>query len=227
MSRLSDPEPGLHGPHSPAPIRTTIAFIEDSAAYRGLLEAIVGASGRYEIVGLFESAADALHGLPKRDLAIIVIDVRLRGHSGIAALAKVRHRWPHTRCVMLTNSEDDADLFAALAGGAAGYLLKSDTRQQIISALDEVAAGGAPLSRTIARRVVGSFAKTAPAAHGPAPITAREREVMNELARGISSKEISRRLGISAATVKNHLYRIYEKLGVRSRTEAVVKWLHR
>jgi DNA-binding NarL/FixJ family response regulator len=106
-------------------------------------------------------------------------------------------------------------------------LLKSDSREQILAALDEVVAGGSPMSRSVARRVVGSFAKPVKHAGESSAVTRREREIMDELARGFTYKEIARSLGVSAATVKNHLYRIYEKLGVRSRTEAVVKWLKR
>jgi DNA-binding NarL/FixJ family response regulator len=117
-------------------------------------------------------------------------------------------------------------LFTALQSGAAGYLLKSAPPEEIVSGLDELLAGGAPMSRPIARRVLASFVRPATADAGE-NVTQREREILDQLARGLAYKEIAAALGISTATVKNHLYRIYEKLAVRSRTEAVVKWLGR
>jgi DNA-binding NarL/FixJ family response regulator len=206
---------------------TTVAFVEDNEAYRRFLETIVGASRRYQVVGSFESVRAAAAGLAEHPVDIVLVDIQLRGHSGITAVTRLRERWPRTRCVMLTNSEDAVDLFAALEAGASGYLLKSDSREQILAALDETVAGGAPLSRTVARRVVGSFASPAKPVPAAPTVTRREREIMDHLARGFTYKEIGRSLGISIATVKNHLSRIYDKLRVRSRTEAVVKWLKR
>jgi DNA-binding NarL/FixJ family response regulator len=203
-----------------------IAFIEDDLFYRQLLTAIVMKSGRYRVVGGFGSTREALANLPADGAAVVVIDIHLIGHSGIAAISQLHERWPEMRCVMLTSSEADGDVFAALEAGAAGYLLKSDSQQQILDALDEVAAGGAPLSRSIARRVVRSFARKPPSTTDR-DITRRETEILDRLSAGQTYKEIATALGISAATVKNHLSRIYEKLDVRSRTEAVVKWLKR
>ena len=206
---------------------TTVAIIEDREGYRRLLEAILAASRRYASAGSFATARAAMAGLAPHGADLAVVDVQMPGHSGIEAVKRLRARWPHTRCVMLTNSEEAADLFAALAAGASGYLLKSDSPEQILAGLDELAAGGAPLSRSVARRLVGSFARGAKPAPGASGVTRREREILDELARGHTYKEIAHKLGISGATVKNHLYRLYEKLGVRSRTEAVVKWLKR
>jgi DNA-binding NarL/FixJ family response regulator len=206
---------------------TTIAFIEDNAGYRHLLETIIGMSRRYRLVGAFESLRGAMAGLAPRGADIVVVDVRLADHSGIEAVTRLLARWPHTRCVMLTNSEESADLFAALEAGAAGYLLKNDSPNAILAGLDELVAGGAPMSRSIARRVVGSFARGAAVDATTPVVTPREGEIMDELTRGSTYKEIGRSLGISGATVKNHLSSIYEKLRVRSRTEAVVKWLKR
>jgi DNA-binding NarL/FixJ family response regulator len=223
MSRFPHTAPGFALAEAAAPRLATIAFLEDDATYREYLEAIVRASGRYVIAGSFHSVGGVLDGLPADGADLVLVDVRLSGRSGIAAIARLRERWPILRCIVLTGSEEGTDLFAALEAGAAGYLLKSDSDERILAGLAEAMQGGAPLSRSIARRVVGSFAAKTRA---PA-VTGREREIMQELARGLTYKEIGRKLGISGATVKNHLYRIYEKIGVRSRTEAVVKWLKR
>jgi len=128
---------------------------------------------------------------------------------------------------MLTMFDDADHLFASLQAGAAGYLLKSAAPEEILLGLDELLAGGAPMSRPIARRVLASFDRSAAASGVRAELTGRERETMDHLARGLAYKEIAAVLGVSPATVKNHLYHIYEKLAVRSGTEAVAKWLGR
>lgn len=205
---------------------TLIAFIEDDDSFRALLMAIFADHPAYRIAGSYASVAEARRGLAAQAVDVILVDVRLSGDCGIAAVQQLRAAYPHSLCVVLTNSEEDEHVFGALQAGAAGYLLKSDA-DDIVAALDELRAGGVALSRVIARRVLGSFVRPVSGTGGSARITEREREIMDHLAAGRSSKEIAQELGISAATVKNHLYRLYEKLGVRSRTEAVVRWMAR
>jgi len=211
---------------------TTIALIEDDADYRAGLERMLAASGRFQLTGAFGSAEDALEHIPRQPPAVVLSDINLPGQPGPAAVLRLRQLCPATRCVMLTIFDDAENLFAALQAGASGYLLKSTPPAEILAGLDELLAGGAPMSRPIARRVLASFAKpmsSSPAGRGPVmgDVTAREREILDHLARGLAYKEIAAQLGISPATVKNHLARIYEKLEVRSRTEAAVKWLGR
>jgi DNA-binding NarL/FixJ family response regulator len=203
---------------------TTVAIIEDDPDYRLGVERLLNESGRFRVLHTFESAEDALCVLPRQPTDVALVDINLPGQPGPSAVLKLRDKCPALRCVMFTIFDDAENLFASLQAGALGYLLKSSTPEEILAGLDEVVAGGAPMSRPIARRVLATFAR--PAAGG-SEITARETEIMNALARGLAYKEIASDLGISAATVKNHLHRIYEKLHVRSRTEAVVKWLKR
>ncbi len=203
----------------------TVALLEDDLAYRRGIERLLADSGRFQLSGSYGSAEDALRGLPRQSPQVALCDINLPGMSGSAAVAQLRQRCPALRCVMLTMFDDAENLFAALQAGAAGYLLKSAPPEEIIEGLDELVAGGAPMSRPIARRVLASFARPAMRIDPRAELTARERETMDHLARGLAYKEISAALGISAATVKNHLYHIYEKLAVRSGTEAVAKWL--
>lgn len=225
MSRL----PHASGPFPPAESgtrrSTSIAFVESDPSYRSFLEACFAGDGRYLVKGGFESAKSAFAGLPRRGVDVVLLDVQLTGHTGVATIKRVHRRWPRTRCVVLTSSERDEDLFAALSSGAAGYLLKSEPVHRLIAAIDELVAGGVPLSRPMAHQVLKSFMRPAHASGGGAAMTVREREIMDELAAGTASKAIAQKLGISPATVKNHLYRVYEKLGVGSRTEAVVEWL--
>jgi DNA-binding NarL/FixJ family response regulator len=204
---------------------TTVALIEDEPHYRNGVERLLNESGRYSVVHAFDNAEEALRVLPKRPTDVALVDINLPGQPGPSAVLKLREKCPALRCVMFTIFDDAENLFASLQAGAAGYLLKTSTPEEILAGLDEVIAGGAPMSRPIARRVLAAFARPAP--KGAEDVTPREAEIMNALARGLAYKEIAAELGISAATVKNHLYRIYEKLQVRSRTEAVVKWLAR
>jgi DNA-binding NarL/FixJ family response regulator len=206
---------------------TSVALIEDDAAYRSGVERLLAGSGRFVVAGSFGTAEAALAALPSAPPTLVLCDIQLPGMPGPAAVLRLRESCPQTRCVMLTTFDDAENLFAALQAGAAGYLLKT-APGNILAALDEVLAGGAPMSRAIARRVLAAFQRPAPAAQPPAEkLTPRETEIMTHLARGLADKEIAAQLGLSTPTVKNHLYRIYEKLAVHSRTEAVVKWLGR
>lgn len=204
----------------------TVALVEDDAAYREGVQRLLGESGRFRVTHTFDNAEDAVRVLSRQPAEVALVDINLPGMPGPAAVMKLRERAPRMRCVMFTIFEDAENLFASLQAGAAGYILKSSAPEEILAALDEVLAGGAPMSRPIARRVLAAFARPARAPEG-AELSPREAEIMNALSRGLAYKEIAVELGISTATVKNHLYRIYEKLHVRSRTEAVVKWLAR
>lgn len=205
---------------------TTVALIEDDDDYRAGVERLLVETGRFEVIHSCGSAEDGWRELPKRLPRVALVDINLPGLPGPAIVARLHEKFPALRCVMLSMFDDADHLFAALQAGAAGYLLKSAPPEEIVTGLDELLAGGSPMSRPIARRVLASFVRP-PAADAGENVTQREREILDQLARGLAYKEIAATLGISTATVKNHLYRIYEKLAVRSRTEAVVKWLGR
>jgi DNA-binding NarL/FixJ family response regulator len=205
---------------------TTVALIEDDDAFRDGIGRLLASSGRYRVAGSFGSTEEALQVLPRHPVQLVLCDINLPGQPGPTAVLRLRESCPETRCAMLTIFEDADHLFGALQAGAVGYLLKSEPPEQILAGLDELLAGGAPMSRPVARRVLAAFARPAAAA-GCEEVTSREREILDLLARGMTYKEIAGQLGISPPTVKNHLARIYVKLAVRSRTEAVVKWLGR
>jgi DNA-binding NarL/FixJ family response regulator len=205
---------------------TTVALIEDDNDYRAGVERLLAETGRFQVIHSCGSAEEGWQELPRRLPQVALVDINLPGLPGPAIVARLHEKFPALRCVMLSMFDDADHLFAALQAGAAGYLLKSAPPEEIVTGLDELLAGGAPMSRPIARRVLASFVRPAPMEAGE-NVTQREREILDQLARGLAYKEIAAALGISTATVKNHLYRIYEKLAVRSRTEAVVKWLGR
>src|SRR5437899_4423425 len=163
--------------------------------------------------------------LEKPDVALV--DINLPGMSGIECVAKLKVRLPGLRVLMLTTYEESDLIFNSLRAGASGYLLKKMLPAELIRAVEEVHAGGAPMSMQIARKVVDYFHAAPPAASDVDKLTPREQEVLTLLAKGCLYKEISNRLGISVTTVRTHLKHIYEKLHVQSRTEAAVKFLGR
>jgi len=204
---------------------TSVALIEDDCEYRAGIERLLTDSGRYRVAAVFGTAEDALRELPKAPAQVALVDINLPGQQGPAAVLRLRERCPMMPCVMLTMSDDADNLFSALQAGAAGYLLKSAASADIIGGLDELLAGGAPMSLPIARRVLAAFSRPASEPTTHETLTVREREIMIQLARGLPDKQIAEHLSISVPTVKNHLYRVYDKLSVHCRTEAVMKWL--
>jgi DNA-binding NarL/FixJ family response regulator len=145
--------------------------------------------------------------------------------DGIECVRRLKTLLPAVQIIMLTVFEDAEKIFHALAAGASGYLLKRLPPTQLLDAIREVVAGGAPMSTSIARKVVQSFQKAARPGPESAELSNREQEVLNGLAQGLAYKQIADRLGVSIHTVRNYIRRIYEKLHVQSRTEAVAKYL--
>lgn len=207
----------------------TVAIIEDDHGYRRVAVDQLRACGRCDVVGEYASAEAALAGLPKAWPQVVLCDINLPGESGIEAVRKLQARRPGIVCVILTVFDDSEKLFASLQAGAVGYLLKSDPAPAMADAVAEAAAGGSPMSRAIARKVVrhfnGAAAAVTPSTVALAALTPREGEVLERLAQGARYKEIAEQLGISLETVKNHLRKIYEKLHVSSRTEATARFL--
>jgi DNA-binding NarL/FixJ family response regulator len=205
----------------------TIAIVDDSADLRENIGGYLGAFPEFRCMGAYASAHEALEGLPKRPTDVVLMDINLeeRGTDGIECVRDLKVLLPNIQVVMLTVFEDDEKIFRALAAGASGYLLKRQRPEELLAAIREVVAGGAPMSTSIARKVVRSF-QSAPA-HGmeAAELSQREHEVLQALAQGLAYKQIAEQLNVSIHTVRNYIRRVYEKLHVRCRTEAVVKFL--
>jgi DNA-binding NarL/FixJ family response regulator len=165
--------------------------------------------------------------IPTHRPNVVLMDIHLPGESGIACTARLREKMPDLQVIMLTVYKDIKMIFQALKAGACGYVLKRSDEKEILEAIAEVRAGGAPMTSEIARMVVRSFMeapKTQESA-GTDQLSARELEILALVAEGFSNKEIASRLFISNATVRTHLMHIYEKLHVRCRTEAAAKYL--
>lgn len=155
------------------------------------------------------------------------MDLHLPGENGLDCIRNLKEQLPDARILMLTVEEHSGLVFAALRAGASGYLVKTGEPSAILDAIREVHCGGAPMSAHIARLVVQSFHQPAAGASDLADLTRRETEILDQLARGWTSQEIADGLSLSIYTVQTHLRHIYEKLHVRSRTEAASKYLGR
>jgi DNA-binding NarL/FixJ family response regulator len=155
------------------------------------------------------------------------MDINLPGINGVECVQRLKQIIPESLAVMLTAYEDTENIFNALAAGAAGYLLKRAPRQEILDAIKEVLEGGSPMTTHIARKVVQSFQKGGVSKKPAENLSQREQEVLDCLSQGFLYKEIAEKLGISYETVHTYIRRIYEKLQVRTRTEAVAKFLRR
>ncbi len=204
-----------------------ICLIEDHRATRETLLKLLRLAPDIVCVGAYESAEKAGPEIGRQAPDVVLMDINLPGRSGIEAVAEIKRVHPGVECIMLTTYEDTDLIFEALRAGASGYLLKRSAPEELIPAIRDVNRGGAPMSIKIARRVVSHFHQIRKPASEVETLTKRESEILENLARGLSYKEIADRLGLSPHTVNNHLRRIYEKLHVQTRTEAVVKFLNK
>jgi DNA-binding NarL/FixJ family response regulator len=203
---------------------TRIAIVEDNKLIRESLVDYVHTGPDLKCVCTCATGEEALKELPKHTPDIVLMDIQLPNISGIECAARLRQALPATKIIMVTVYEDTDRIFKALRAGAQGYLLKRCTPEQLVAAIHEVRDGGAPMSREIASKVIASFQEPVAAAAEVEDLSGRERELLESLAGGKSNKEIASHLGLSEGTVRWHLSNIYDKLHVRSRTEAVLKF---
>jgi DNA-binding NarL/FixJ family response regulator len=201
--------------------------VEDSAGIRESLVAFLNGAPGYRCVGAYADAESALARLKQEPAEVILMDINLPGTSGIAATRALKGLRPDARIVMLTVYEESKPLFESLKAGACGYLLKRTPPEKILEAIRDAHAGGVPLNPQMAAKVAKYFQQIDEATDELNSLTPRERQTLELLAEGYLYKEIADRLGVSPGTVHQFSKQIYEKLHVRSRTEAVVKFLRR
>ena len=205
----------------------TVAIVDDSADLReqigGYLETCTG----IRCAASYATAEEALAGLPLSPPDVVLMDINLGKHrlDGIECVRRLKTAVPNVQIIMLTVFEDAEKIFRALSAGAGGYLLKRLPPAKLLEAIREIMAGGAPMSTSIALKVVQSFRATPSHGAESVELSHREREVVDGLAQGLAYKQIADQLNVSIHTVRNYIRRIYEKLHVRSRTEAVAKFL--
>jgi len=205
--------------------KITICLVEDDSRIRWGLSAILQEEPDFECVGEFANAEEALKHLPKLNPKVVIMDINLPGMSGIECVQRLTSCEDPPQVIMLTVRQDSEIIFASLAAGACGYLLKPPTASQLVNAVRDVFAGGAPMTASIARRVTQSFKKQQTKTPEIYSLTPREVEVLELLAKGFAYKEVAGDLNISYSTVQRHIESIYRKLHVHSRTHAVTKFL--
>ncbi|HEU5397477.1 MAG TPA: response regulator transcription factor [Verrucomicrobiae bacterium] len=205
---------------------TRIAIVEDSKVIRESLAAYVHLAKDLHCVCTCATAEEALEILPRERPDIVLMDIQLPNQSGIECAARLKELFPAVRIIMVTVYGDPEVIFKALRAGACGYLLKRCTPEELIGAVREVQRGGVPMSREIARKVLSYFQDTpkTAAASEVENLSPRERQILDLLTQGFADKEIADRLGVKHGTVRWHLQNVYEKLHVRSRTEAALKF---
>ncbi len=202
-----------------------VAIVEDNASIRESLAMILDGSPGFMCCGAFESAEEALRAIPLQPVDVVLMDIHLPGHSGIECVRRLKALLPLVQIIMLTIEDDSRKVFDSLQAGATGYLLKSLPPAQILAAVEEVHRGGSPMSSQIARLLVKAFQQTTPPRAADPRLSPREEEILSYAAKGYRSKEIADVLFLSPQTVETHFRNIYEKLHVRSRAEAVARFL--
>ena len=205
----------------------TVSIVEDNPQLRATLARVISRAEGFHCVSHYASAEEALQGLPGDRPNVVLMDINLPGMNGVECVRQLKPVLPTVQIVMLTAYEDTENIFNSLTAGASGYLLKRTSSSELLAALREVQQGGSPMTAHIARKVVQSFQKTGPSPQPTENLSQREQEVLDCLAEGFLYKEIAEKLGISYETVHTYIRRIYEKLQVRTRTEAVAKFLRR
>jgi len=202
----------------------SVSIVEDDLQARKIFAGWISQAPGFRLAGEWGDAERALSGLAEQMPDVALMDINLPGMSGVEAVRRLKPILPGTQFVMLTVYEDADHIYDALAAGATGYLLKQTPREELLAALEDVHRGGSPMTSNIARKVVQSFRQV----RAPVPIgeslSPREQEVLDFLAQGYLYKEIAERLNISVPTVNTYVRRMYEKLHVRSRGQAVAKY---
>ena len=196
-----------------------VSLVEDDDQFRHTLEEYINKSNGFVCASAYRDPREALRQLPEDNPNVVLMDLQMPGLSGIDCVAALSQQAPGIRAIMLTVFEQDEHVFQALASGAYGYLVKRTPPARILEAIREVHAGGSPMSAHIARKVVASFHQAATITLSP-----QERDVLSRLSHGGTYAHIALEMGITVHTVRNYIRRIYEKLQVHSRTEAVAKF---
>lgn len=207
-------------------VAIAVSIVEDDAQARKILAGWISRASGFRLAGDWGDAESALGDLTQKKPHVVLMDINLPGMSGVEAVKRLKPSLPDTQFVMLTVYEDADHIYNALAAGATGYLLKQTPRAELLNALEEVHRGGSPMTSNIARKVVQSFRQNTGSSPADEGLSPREQEVLDLLARGYLYKEIAERLNISVPTVNTYVRRMYEKLHVRSRAQAVAKYAH-
>ena len=204
-----------------------VAIVEDNEKIREGLATLIDGSEGFQCTATYESAEEALRRLPVYNPDVVLMDIQLPRMSGIECVEKLKEKNPEFQIMMLTVYEDDEKVFKSLVAGASGYILKRTRPAELLEAIRELHEGGSPMSDQIARKVVQAFQQMGKSSKETENLSDREMEILSFLAKGYHDKEIAEKFFLSIKTVRTHLRNIYKKLHVRSRTEAVLKYLQK
>lgn len=204
-----------------------VAIVEDNEKIREGLAVLIGGSPSFTCVATYANAEDALTYLPGKKPDVVLMDIGLPKMSGIECLEELRELAPEIQVMMLTVYEDDDRIFKSLVAGASGYILKNTLPAELFEAIKEIHEGGSPMSNLITRKVVRTFQQMGKSSKELENLSERETEILSYVAKGYHDKEVAEKFFLSVETVRKHLRNIYQKLHVRSRTEAVLKFLNK
>ncbi len=210
------------------PESVRILLVDDQRLMREGLRILLELEPDLKVAGEASDGRTALQAYAELQPDVVLMDVRMPGMDGVEATWRLRERWPDARIIILTTFDDDEYVFEGLRAGALGYLLKDVSGHDLAEAVRTVAAGGALIDPSVARKVVTEFARVAPPARQPdaglpEPLSEREKDILRLLARGLSNREIAERLSLAQGTVKNYVTTILQKLGARDRTQAALR----
>ena len=206
-------------------MRIRVSIVEDDRGTRESLAELLSRAPALRFIRAYPTAEAALQNFAADAPDVVLMDINLPRMNGIECVALLKQQLPRTQVLMLTTYEEGDLIFDSLRKGASGYLLKNLPPAELVQAIEQVHAGGAPMSMQVARKVVNHFQRIKQPKSEVEQLTKRELEILALLAKGFLYKEIADQLGISLSTVRAHLHAVYEKLHVQSRTEAVVKFL--
>jgi DNA-binding NarL/FixJ family response regulator len=200
-----------------------VAIVEDHVDFSESINFLLKSTDGFLPIGPYSSVEEALRKMMAPD--VVLLDINLPGMSGIEGVEHIKKRFPDTKIIMLTVFEDNKNIFHAILAGADGYLLKKTPPVRILQSIEDVVAGGAPMTPVVARQALTIFKEYAPKGTSEHVLTDREQEILLLIVKGIATKAIATKLSISHATVRNHIRHIYEKLHVHSKSQVVVKAL--
>jgi DNA-binding NarL/FixJ family response regulator len=201
-----------------------VGIVEDNKTLREGFETLINRTPEMQCICACGTVGDAVKQIPPAQPDVVLMDIQLPDGTGIDCTARIKEQLPDVQIIVVTVYADSDWIFQALQAGASGYLLKRATPARIIEAIREAQEGGVPMTPEIARKVIGQFQAPVKAAEEVESLTPRETEVLQFIMHGLANKEIADRMSISVNSVKWHLRHIYEKLHVRSRVEAVLKY---
>ena len=209
----------------PAKMPIRICIVEDDAGLRETIAGFIAASSGFECLDAFSSGEEGLKRIPALEPSVVLMDINLPGMNGIQCVKRLKEKMSAVQILMLTVYDSSDQIFEALAAGASGYLLKSTPPEKLLEAIEDMQQGGSPMSSHIARKVVQAFQPAARTTPLTAHLAPREQEVLDLLSKGYAYKQIAGHMDLNIGTVRTYIRRIYEKLHVNCRTDAVVKYL--